>query len=97
MIRTLRKILPLITPQESKKAYWLLLTIMIMGLLETTSIASIMPFMNDYPDCPPSYNRYRVECNTYSGQGGGIVASGNYQELIISCEEFRKMTKHTTS
>jgi ABC-type multidrug transport system fused ATPase/permease subunit len=45
MIGNLRKIFSLITPQEKKQAYWLLLAILIMGLLETTGIASIMPFM----------------------------------------------------
>lgn len=45
MIKNLRKIFLLITSQERKQAYWLLLAILIMGLLETTGIASIMPFM----------------------------------------------------
>lgn len=45
MITNLRKIFSLITPRERRQVYWLLLAILVMGLLETTGIASIMPFM----------------------------------------------------
>lgn len=45
MIGNLRKIFSLLAPREKKQAYGLLLAILIMGLLETTGIASIMPFM----------------------------------------------------
>jgi ABC-type multidrug transport system fused ATPase/permease subunit len=27
--------------------------------------------------------------------GGKIIASGNYQELLVSCEQFRNMTKQS--
>jgi ABC-type multidrug transport system fused ATPase/permease subunit len=29
--------------------------------------------------------------------GGRIIASGSYQELLVSCERFREMTKYTTT
>ncbi len=45
MIDTLRRIFSLLTQQEQKQAFRLLLAILIMGLLEATGIASIMPFM----------------------------------------------------
>lgn len=45
MLINFQKILPLLTSSERKQAYWLLLAILIMGLLEITGIASIMPFM----------------------------------------------------
>jgi len=45
MLLTLQKVLSLFTPSERKQIYWLLLSILIMGMLETTGIASIMPFM----------------------------------------------------
>jgi len=45
MLLTLQRVLSLFTPSERKQIYWLLLSILIMGLLETTGIASIMPFM----------------------------------------------------
>jgi ABC-type multidrug transport system fused ATPase/permease subunit len=45
MVITLQKFFSLLTTPERKQAYWLLLAILIMGLLEITGIASIMPFM----------------------------------------------------
>lgn len=45
MLLTLQKVLSLFTVRERKQIYWLLASIFLMGLLETTGIASIMPFM----------------------------------------------------
>ena len=45
MLINFQKIFSLLTSLERKQAYWLLLAILIMGLLEITGIASIMPFM----------------------------------------------------
>lgn len=45
MLLTLQRVLSLFTPSERRQIYWLLLSILIMGMLETTGIASIMPFV----------------------------------------------------
>jgi ABC-type multidrug transport system fused ATPase/permease subunit len=45
MLPTLQKILSLFTRRERRRIYWLLLSILLMGIFETTGIASIMPFM----------------------------------------------------
>ena len=45
MLPTLQKVLSLFTRRERRQIYWLLLSILLMGVFETTGIASIMPFM----------------------------------------------------
>jgi len=44
-MKTLKKILFLLTPQERKKAGFLLVMILIMAILDTVGVASIMPFI----------------------------------------------------
>jgi len=45
MLLTSQKVLSLFTHRERRQIYWLLLSILLMGIFETTGIASIMPFM----------------------------------------------------
>lgn len=45
MVIALQKLLSLFTHSERRQIYWLLLSILLMGIFETTGIASIMPFM----------------------------------------------------
>jgi ABC-type multidrug transport system fused ATPase/permease subunit len=45
MTRVFNQIYEIINPAERRKMTWLLLAILLMGLLETTGIASIMPFL----------------------------------------------------
>ena len=44
-MRTLRKIISILTPKEIKYGVFLLMVIIIMALLDTIGIASILPFM----------------------------------------------------
>jgi len=45
MLSSLQKVLSLFSYRERRQIYWLLLSILLMGVFETTGIASIMPFM----------------------------------------------------
>ena len=45
MITIFEKIYQILSTRERKQMYWLLFAILVMGLLETTGIASIMPFL----------------------------------------------------
>ena len=46
MLKTLKKLLYLLTPSERRRGYLLLVMITLMALLELVGIASIMPFMS---------------------------------------------------
>ncbi len=45
MLRLLQMVFSLFSRQEKKKLAWLLLSILVAGILEATSISSVMPFM----------------------------------------------------
>ena len=44
-MQTLKKLLYFLTPQERKRAGFLLITILIMALLDTIGVASILPMI----------------------------------------------------
>ena len=77
MIGNLQKIFSLITRQERKQLYRLLLAILIMGLLEITGIASIMPFMAVLT------NPEIIETNKLLSQAYTITGLANYNQFLF--------------
>ncbi len=77
MIGNLKKIFSLISPQERRHAYWLLLAILIMGLLETAGIASIMPFMAVLA------NPEVINTNDFLSQGYAIAGAANSDQFLF--------------
>ncbi len=77
MLPTLQKVLSLFTPGERKQIYWLMLSILVMGMLETTGIASIMPFVAIMTS-PESIHSNRI----LSGIYGYFGFSGNSQFVL---------------
>jgi ABC-type multidrug transport system fused ATPase/permease subunit len=45
MLTTIKKLLFLLTPQERKNSFWLVVMIIIMAILDVVGVASIMPFI----------------------------------------------------
>ena len=45
MLLMIRKLFKILTPAERKRAYLLLTMTLLLGLLDMTSVASILPFM----------------------------------------------------
>ena len=77
MIKYSHKIFSLLSPQERKQAYWLLLAILVMGLLETTGIASIMPFMAVLA------NPESIETNKFLSQIYIVTGLTNHNQFLF--------------
>ncbi len=73
----LKKILAIIQPEERKRMLWLLLAILVMGLLETTGIASIMPFLAvlSNPDT--------IDTNRLLSQVYDMTAASNHTQFLF--------------
>jgi len=64
----IKKIFSLFSPKERKQICWLVLAILIMGLLETTGIASILPFLAVIAN-PETINTNNILFKLYTATG----------------------------
>ncbi len=80
-MKKIKKILSLLTPHERKKAFLLMVMVLIMALLDTIGVASILPFMSVISN--PSLIETNFILNTMF-QASSIFGIKNNQEFLFA-------------
>jgi ABC-type multidrug transport system fused ATPase/permease subunit len=99
MIALFRKILPLLTPHERRRALLMLVLIILMALAETVSVVSIMPFLTvlGHPEIVQQ-NPWLLRLYQWLGMRDTrsfIVALGLFSmSMVVMSSAFKTMTLH---